>query len=389
MKASSQTLHHFDAAQGSRKAKATQPRSIRSTRPHFRQKGSQSLGTYLKCMLVSVTMSVTACSSSGPPPTGTSPMAPSVDLCADTLQQVPAGPTNGKLVGAINQGRILIGIEAVPPAGAVEEGTIALAYIDAGGLHVVPMAHDGTLAHPAWAPDGTIVFDSERAGGRHLFRIATDGSGLTQVTKQAGSAEVEVSFSPDGGRIAYAHYSCVEERPFGIQVAAADGSSPVALNEPFPLHSAAGESDPASSPDGKSVAFVRSVDDSHGAVWVVPAAGGEARRLTSDDLGAAYPRWSPDGKQILFGGRWSAGVEDYALWVVPAAGGESRRVFKHEATTWELEGDWSPDGSQIVFKVFTPGWDHNELRIAAADGAHERTLWVGNKSTAETPHWGP
>jgi len=87
---------------------------------------------------------------------------------------------------------------------------------------------------------------------------------------------------------------------------------------------------------------VRSVDDSHGAVWVVPAAGGEARRLTSDDLGAAYPRWSPDGKQILLAGRWSAGVEDRALWVVPSAGGELRRVFKHEATPWEFEGDWPP-----------------------------------------------
>ncbi len=296
---------------------------------------------------------------------------------------MPAGPTTGKLVGTINQGRILTAIESAAA------GTIALAYIDAGGLHVVPMAHDVTLAHPAWAPDGTIVFDSERAGGRHLFRIAMDGTGLTQVTKETGSAEQDASFSPDGGRIAYGHYSCVEERDFGIQVAAADGSSPVALNKPFPLHSAAGEGDAAFSPDGKSVAFVRSVDDSHGAVWVVPAAGGEARRLTSDDLGAAYPRWSPDGKQILFSGRWSAGVEDHALRVVQAAGGEARRLFKHEATPWELEADWSPDGSQIVFTVYTPGWDHNELWIAAADGTHERALWVGDQSAAGTPHWGP
>lgn len=356
--------------------------SIRSTETHPRQKGGELLRRYLKCVLVSVTMAVTACSS-GPQPTGTSPMAPIVDLCADTLSPVSAGPTNGKLIGTINQGRIVIGIET---AGA---GTIALAYIDAGGLHVVPMAHDGALAHPVWAPDGTIVFDSERAGGRHLFRIATDGSGLTQVTKEAGSAEQDVSFSPDGGRIAYEHYSCVEERDFGIQVAAADGSNPVALNQPFPLHSVAGESDAAFSPDGKSVAFVRSVDDSHGAVWVVPAAGGEARRLTSDDLGAAYPRWSPDGKQILFAAGRSAGVENHSLWTVPAAGGKPHRLLKHDATVWEIEADWSPDGSQIVFSVYTPGSDHNELRIAAADGTHERTLWVGNQSSAETPHWAP
>lgn len=324
------------------------------------------------------------------PPTPSAPTASvaasaTVDLCADTLSPVPAGSTTGQLVGTVDSGRILIGIEAIGGA-----GTIALAYIDASGLHVVPMAHDGTLAHAAWAPGGTIVFDSERAGGRHLFRVAADGSGLTQVTSEPGSAEQDASFSPHGDRIAYANYSCVEERDFGIHVAAADGSGPVALNEPFPLHSAAGEGDAAFSPDGKSVAFVRFADESHGAVWVVPAAGGEARRLTSDDFGASYPRWSPDGRSILFAGRsMDAASADSVLWVVPAAGGEPRRVFKHDASTSELEGEWSPDGSQIVFKAYQPGWDHNELRIAAADGTHERTLWVGTQSTAETPHWGP
>jgi dipeptidyl aminopeptidase/acylaminoacyl peptidase len=346
---------------------------------------SPTFGAMRGSRLIALVVGVIVASSCGTPqPTGTGPAASSIDLCADKLAPVPAGITNGKLVGTINEGRILIAIEST------QAGTIALAYIDAGGLHVVPMAHDGTLAHPAWAPDGTIVFDSERAGGRHLFRIATDGSGLTQVTKEAGSAEQDASFSPDGGRIAYEHASCVEERDFGIQVAAADGSNPVALNQPFPLHSAAGEGDAAFSPDGKSVAFVRSVDDSHGAVWVVPAAGGEARRLTSDDLGAAYPRWSPDGKQILFAGRWSAGVEDRAFWMVPTAGGEPRRAFRRDAPIWELEGDWSPDGSQIVVSVCMPGCDHKELRIASADGTHERTLWISDPSTGgETPHWGP
>ncbi len=377
------TLHQCDATWGSRNGTALHSRSTRSTETHARQRGSGGLRTCLTSLLVCVTVALTACGSNGPQPARATSTARGVDLCADTLQPVPAGVTNGKLVSTINQGRILIGI------GVAGAGTIALAYIDAGGLHVVPMAHDGTLDHADWAPDGTIGFDSERAGGRHLFRIATDGSGLTQITKEAGTAEEGVSFSRDGGRIAYAHGSCVEERDLGIQVAKADGSNPVALNKPFPLHSAAGESDAAFSPDGKSVAFVRSVDDSHGAVWVVPAAGGEARRLTSDDVGAAYPRWSPDGKQILFAGRWSAGVEDRALWVVPSAGGELRRVFKHEATPWELEGDWSPDGSQIVFTVYSPTWDHKELRLAASDGTHERTLWIGNQSTAETPHWAP
>ena len=78
-----------------------------------------------------------------------------------------------------------------------------------------------------------------------------------------------------------------------------------------------------------------------------------------------------------------------ALLIVPAAGGEPRRVLKPDGDVWELEGDWSPDGLQIVYAVYQPGWDHSELRIAAADGTNARTLWVGTMSSAETPHWGP
>ncbi|HYR47291.1 MAG TPA: hypothetical protein VER07_00775, partial [Candidatus Polarisedimenticolia bacterium] len=66
------------------------------------------------------------------------------------------------------------------------------------------------------------------------------------------------------------------------------------------------------------------------------------------------------------------------------------RLFKQDPTTWEIEADWSPDASQIVFTVFSPPWHHSELWIAAADGTNERTLWVGNQSTGpESPHWGP
>ena len=129
MNVTSQTLHHFDATQGSRQAKALHSRSIRSTEMNPRQRASESLKTCLICVLASVMLAVTACSSSGPQPAGTRSLAPTVDLCADALQPVPAGPTNGKLVGTINQGRILMAIETAVG------GTIALAYIDAGGLH--------------------------------------------------------------------------------------------------------------------------------------------------------------------------------------------------------------------------------------------------------------
>lgn len=62
---------------------------------------------------------------------------------------------------------------------------------------------------------------------------------------------------------------------------------------------------PAISPDGGRVAFtVQTIDERdnkyHREVWVVPARGGEAVRFTSPATESSNPRWSPDGKYLLF-----------------------------------------------------------------------------------------
>jgi dipeptidyl aminopeptidase/acylaminoacyl peptidase len=62
---------------------------------------------------------------------------------------------------------------------------------------------------------------------------------------------------------------------------------------------------PAMSPDGARVAFtvqtINEHDDKyHREVWVVPTGGGEATRFTSPATESSNPRWSPDGKYLLF-----------------------------------------------------------------------------------------
>src|SRR5689334_16014030 len=62
---------------------------------------------------------------------------------------------------------------------------------------------------------------------------------------------------------------------------------------------------PAISPDGGRVAFtVQTVNERdnkyHREVWVVPAGGGEPVRFTSPSTESSSPRWSPDGKYLLF-----------------------------------------------------------------------------------------
>ena len=97
----------------------------------------------------------------------------------------------GTLVGSIADGRILIGIEGLNGA--------SFAYIDATGVHEIATEPDRTMAHGVWASPDTIVFDSERAGSRHLFRMAIGDGVVTRMT--TGSGQERASVSSDGQRV--------------------------------------------------------------------------------------------------------------------------------------------------------------------------------------------
>ncbi|MBZ5564688.1 MAG: PDZ domain-containing protein [Acidobacteriia bacterium] len=82
-----------------------------------------------------------------------------------------------------------------------------------------------------------------------------------------------------------------------------------------------------------------------GDLWVVPRAGGEARRLTAHPGDEIFPKFSPDGKWIAFTGEYDGNPDVY---VVPSEGGEPRRLTYHPASDQVL--GWTPDGSKILFR---------------------------------------
>jgi Tol biopolymer transport system component len=93
------------------------------------------------------------------------------------------------------------------------------------------------------------------------------------------------------------------------------------------------------SPDGRLIAI-----DIVGVLWVLPASGGPARRLTSDLYDIAQPEWSPDSRQITFQS-YRDGVFD--VWVIRPDGSGLRRLthgpYDHR------EPRFSPDGKRIAF----------------------------------------
>src|SRR5499426_88621 len=120
--------------------------------------------------------------------------------------------------------------------------------------------------------------------------------------------------------------------------------------------------DPQVSPDGSRVAFVRVTinekkEGYNTSIWSVPVAGGEApRQLTKGDHDTT-PRWSPDGKFLLFlrSTEKDGKPEPPQLAMLPMAGGDSF-VFT-DLPRGAGNPVWAPDGKNIAFTSDTNAED--------------------------------
>jgi TolB protein len=101
-------------------------------------------------------------------------------------------------------------------------------------------------------------------------------------------------------------------------------------------------------------------------VYVMPAEGGPATRLTSRPEQERFPLWSPDGATLAYGVQANGGWE---LWTMAADGTAPRRLFRGIAAKGHRE--WSPDGTRIVFGS---GGDDSELYTIRPDGSELRRV---------------
>ena len=110
---------------------------------------------------------------------------------------------------------------------------------------------------------------------------------------------------------------------------------------------------------GNAIVFV-----AHDNLWSVPRAGGTASRLTADAGRDVMPRFSPDGRWIAFTGEYQGNRDVY---VIPAGGGTARRLtftsdIVPEATLRSGPNNmvvtWTPDSKGIVFLSRRMAWNN-------------------------------
>ena len=140
---------------------------------------------------------------------------------------------------------------------------------------------------------------------------------------------------------------------------------------------------PAWSPDGTEIAFALD-----GRLWVLPAAGGEARQLTGgpDDPAATYdfePDWSPDGRFVVFSRDVDGNLD---IWRVGSRGGIPERLTNHPAMDFHPR---AAAGGSVVFSSAESG--SFDIRMVGPDGS-DTLVWGGDSNEIQPdpgPEFGP
>ena len=110
-------------------------------------------------------------------------------------------------------------------------------------------------------------------------------------------------------------------------------------------------SDPQLSPDQTQVAFTLrqtelKANKGMSSVWMVPADGGDSKRLTKKGRDAKHPRWAPDGSSVYFIRKHE---DSKQVWRVELSTGKSKRVTRYPLDIGSFE--LSPDGSAIALTM--------------------------------------
>ena len=312
---------------------------------------------------------------------------------------------------------------------------IYVKFLDAGNplrLTTDP-GHD---LHPTWSPDGRYLAFLRVSPDRQQVLVVPALGGSERQVAQISSAEgawipdgsamhhIGPAWSPDG------KYLAVSDRPDhdgadAIYLIAADNGARRRLTAP--PRDSIGDSMPAFSADGRTLAFVRTASQRGVTdILTIPVAGGSETTVTHDTKTISGLAWWTSGR-LLFASNRSGGN---LLWSIPAGGGAPEAIAMagrgvHQVATssdgahilyservqnsniWRIDltqpqsppqeflastgrndsPQYSPDGKRIVFGSDRSG--AYEIWMANGDGANLLQLTNFGGAPVGSPHWSP
>jgi eukaryotic-like serine/threonine-protein kinase len=208
----------------------------------------------------------------------------------------------------------------------------------ANGASTTLLTDSSRLWGPVFSPDGKeIAYSRDEPNGLwHLWIIPASGGGARQLTS-GNVPEIYPRFTPDGNAVFFNTWGA---EPLSLGRVPSNGGPQRPALSPSSGSDAYGDV----SPDGQSVAFVRTENKiSH--IYIASADGsGQARPL--GNITGTVPRWSPDGQWISFSpNRTVSG----GVFIVHPDGSGLRRISENGG--WAV---WWPDGDQLGFQAVGP-----------------------------------
>jgi dipeptidyl aminopeptidase/acylaminoacyl peptidase len=254
----------------------------------------------------------------------------------------------------------------------------------AGGAPVHVGGGPTTGSSPVWSPDGRwIAFEGESAGKDALMIASAEGGAPRALAEMAGTNSPltfegrAIAWSPDSRRVAF-----VSATP-GPETEAASGDPVVITRYLYRPDLVEGNT--------------RLSDNRRRHVFVVEAAGGAARALTSGTFEEHSIDWSPDGQEILFVSNREPDPDLFYnpdLFALRVADGGLRRLTATESA--EYEPRWSPDGRSVAFLGTRRGltdlettMEDTHVFVMNADGTGRRQIGAAIDNRQGPPSWSP
>jgi Tol biopolymer transport system component len=317
-------------------------------------------------------------------PSGSARVSPSVSAVAPGANDPPANPSEVEPRDEIVRvPEIPVATREIvsPPA----PGADALADAPTGPVEHVGQqvktiqavrASNANAFSPAFASDGTAIFfhTGRERDARSAIEVATAGSqtggdlGIMTIVDD-GSHNYHAQPSPDGRFVAF---DSDRDGERGIYVANRDGSQVRRVS------GAGYAAVPTWSRNNEWLAYIRAEADKPSVwnLWVQPAAGGSARRVTNYRYGQTWAAsWFPDDRRIAYS-------HEDTLMVMDLQTGEATRYRTPVKGQLVRTPAVSPDGTKIIFQVFR----HGAWLLNLADGSMQHVL---TDPTAEEFAWSP
>ncbi|MEG3860415.1 DPP IV N-terminal domain-containing protein [Microcoleus sp. herbarium12] len=223
---------------------------------------------------------------------------------------------------------------------------------------------------------------------QNIYKMNTDGSGMTQITKSPGeytSGGSELVWSPDRTKIAFLSGTYPQQQVYTIN---ADGTNLKNLTD-NPQHQVYNVK-LFWSPDSSRIAYYHGkAGDLMGEkqdIWAIDINSGTAKNLTQKPQNYDALSWSPDGKLIAFA---TGEFNQQKLYTINAETSQINQLAARLGISGISELAWSFDSQQIAFKFNDIKRDKSNLYVINRDGSGLNKLTSDKDLNAGTPVWQP